>query len=190
MHPKIKEVVMKHWHHLHVNPNLVHNLAKCVNVCLQTKWMWVRVLLQLHLAEIFQNPPLLAFCWRLQRLYWYQIIKNSKVKRNFINKMQGKCAPCLANNRTLCWEQVTNTTAFSSNQTIRTFQINHNLNCKNKYVMYLLECTKCKMQYLEKLKLSSILDLATTERMYGNMLYQQAIIFQAKTITSAYMRNN
>ena len=114
-----------------------------------------------------------------------------KVKRNFINKMQGKCAPCLSNNRTLCWEQVANTTTFSSNQTIRTFEINHNLNCKNKYVMYLMECTKCKMQYLEKLKESSMLDLATTERMYGNqMLYQQAIIFQEKTITSTYMRNN
>ena len=73
MHPKIKEVVMEHWHPLHVNPNLVHNLAKCLNVCLQTKWMWVRVSLQLHLAKIFQNPPLLSFCWRLQRLYWYQI---------------------------------------------------------------------------------------------------------------------
>ena len=120
-----------------------------------------------------------------------KLIKNGKVKRNFINKVQGKCAPCLANNRTLCWEKVANTATFSSNQTIRTFQINHNLNCKNKYVMYLLECTKCKMQYLEKLKLSSILDLVTTERMYGNqMLYQQAIIFQAKTITSTYMRNN
>ena len=31
---KIKEIVMKHWHLLHVNPNL---------------------------AEIFQNPPILAF---------------------------------------------------------------------------------------------------------------------------------
>ena len=32
--PKIKEIVMKHWHLLHIKPNL---------------------------AEIFQNPPILAF---------------------------------------------------------------------------------------------------------------------------------
>ena len=33
--PKIKEIVMNHWHLLYIKPNL---------------------------AEIFQNPPILAFC--------------------------------------------------------------------------------------------------------------------------------
>ena len=30
--------------------------------------------------------------------------------------------------------------------------IYHNLNCKSKYVKYLLECTKCKIQYVGKAK--------------------------------------
>ena len=30
------------------------------------------------------------------------------------------------------------------------YQIYHNLNCKGKYVIYLLECTKFKIQYVEK----------------------------------------
>ena len=39
---------------------------------------------------------------------------------------------------------------FRSNQTNRIFHIYHNLNCKSKYAFYLLECTKCKIQYVGK----------------------------------------
>ena len=63
---------------------------------------------------------------------------------------KGKCTPCLGNNRTLCCKQVADITTFRSNQTNRIFQIYHNLNCKSKYVIYLLECTKCKIQYVGK----------------------------------------
>ena len=45
--PKIKEIVMKHWHLPHINPNL---------------------------TEIFQNPPNSAFCRnKVFRDIWYQI---------------------------------------------------------------------------------------------------------------------
>ena len=37
-----------------------------------------------------------------------------------------------------------------SNQMNRTFRIYHNLSCNSKYVIYLLECTKCKIQYVGK----------------------------------------
>ena len=123
--PKIKEIVMKHWHLLHVNPNL---------------------------AEIFQNPPILAFRRNkiLRDIIGTELFENGKVKRKFTNKIQGKCTPCLANNRTLCCKQIVHTTTFRSNQTNRIFQIYHNLNCKSKYVIYLLECTKCKIQYVGK----------------------------------------
>ena len=123
--PKIKEIVMKHLHLLHINPNL---------------------------AEIFQSPPILAFRRNknLRDIIDTKLIENGKVKRTFTNKIQGKCTPCLANNRTLCCKQVVHTTTFRSNQTNRIFQIYHNLNCKSKYVIYLLECTKCKIQYVGK----------------------------------------
>ena len=61
-----------------------------------------------------------------------------------------KCTPCLANNRTLCCRQIVYTTTFRSSQTDRIFHIYHKLNFKNKYVIYLLECTKCKIQYVGK----------------------------------------
>ena len=79
-----------------------------------------------------------------------KLIENGKVKRKFTNKIQGKCTPCLTNSRTLCCKQIVHTTTFRSNQTNRIFHIYHNLNCKSKYVIYLLECTKCKIQYVEK----------------------------------------
>ena len=122
---KIKETVMKHWHLLHINPNL---------------------------AEIFQNPPILAFRRNksLRDITGTKLIENGKVKRKYTNKIRGKCTPCLAKNRTLCFKQVVRTTTFRSNQTNKIFQIYHNLNCKSKYVIYLLECTKCKIQYVGK----------------------------------------
>ena len=132
--PKIKEIVMKHWHLLHIKSNL---------------------------AEIFQNLPILAFRRNknLRDIIGTKLIENGKVKRKFTNKIQGKCTPCLANNRTLCCKQIVDTTTFRSNQTNR---------------------------FNER-----TFDLITTEKMYGNqMLYLQAAIFQAKTITSTHMQNS
>ena len=109
---------MKHWHLLHINTNL---------------------------AEIYQNPSILAFRRNknLRNIIVIKLVENGKVKRKFTNKMQGKCTPCLGNNRTLCCKQVANITTFRSNEMKRIFQIYHNLNCKSKYAIYLLECTKC-----------------------------------------------
>ena len=158
---------MKQWHLLHINPNL---------------------------TAIFQNPPILAFCRNknVRYIIGTKLIENGKVKRKFSNKIQGKCTRCLANNRTLCCKQVVHTTTFRSNQTNGIFQIYHNLNRKSKYVIFLLECTKCKIQYVGKAETeNSILDSITTERISRNqMLYLPAIIFQAKTITSTHMGNS
>ena len=164
--PKIKEIVMKHWHLLHISPNL---------------------------TEIFQSPPILAFRRNknLRDIIGTKLSENGKVKRKFTNKIQGKCIPCLANNRTLCCKQVVHTTTFRSNQTNRIFQIYHNLNCKSKYVIYLLEYAKCKIQYVGKAETEFSFNSITTERMYGNqMLYLQAVIFQERAITSTHMQNS
>ena len=122
---KIKEVVMKHWHLMHINTNL---------------------------AEIFQIPPILAFLQNknLRNIISTKLIETGKVERTFTNKIHGKCTPYLANNRTLCCKLVVHTIRFRSNQTNQIFQIYHNLNCKSKKVIYLLQCTKCKIQYVGK----------------------------------------
>ena len=47
-------------------------------------------------------------------------------------------------------KQDVHATIFRSNQTSRIIQIYHNVNCKSKYVIYLLEYTKWKVQYVGK----------------------------------------
>ena len=70
--PKIKEIVMKHWNLLHINPNL---------------------------AEIFQNPPILVLRQNknLRDIIGTKLIENGKVKRKSMNNIQSECTPCLAN---------------------------------------------------------------------------------------------
>ena len=46
--------------------------------------------------------------------------------------------------------QPTTTNTFMSRQTMRTFNIFFNLNCKSEYVFYLMECILCKTQYVGK----------------------------------------
>ena len=41
-------------------------------------------------------------------------------------------------------------TAFQINQNKRTYRIYHNLNCKSKYTIHLIECTKCKLHRVGK----------------------------------------
>ena len=70
--PKIKEIVMKHWNLLHIN---------------------------LNLAEIFQNPPILVLRQNknLRDIIGTKLIENGKVKRKSMNNIQSECTPCLAN---------------------------------------------------------------------------------------------
>ena len=58
-----RNYVMKHWHLLHINPNL---------------------------AGIFHNPPNLAFCQKkkLRDIIGTKLIENDKVKMEFTKKMQ------------------------------------------------------------------------------------------------------
>ena len=157
---------MKHWHLLHINPNL---------------------------AEIFQNSPISAFHQNknLRDIIGTKLIESRKVKRKFTNKIQGKRTPYLANNITLCCKQIVHKTTFRSNQTNRIFNISHNLNYMSKYVIYLLECTKCKIQYFRKAETEFNIRFNNHRKMYGNqMLYLQAIIFQVKTITSTHLQNS
>ena len=126
-----------------------------------------------------------------QRHYWYQVIGNGKVKRKFTNKIQGKCTPCLANNRTLCCKRIVHTTTFRSNQTNRIFHIYHNLNCKSKYVIYLLECTKCKTQYIGKAETEFNIRLNNHRKdVWKPDAIPASHHFQAKTITSTHMQNS
>ena len=50
--------------------------------------------------------------------------------------------------RTLCCNQVLTTKTFVTQQTKQTSNVFFNINCKSEYLIYLMECILCKMQYV------------------------------------------
>ena len=65
------------------------------------------------------------------------------------NDHTGKCDPCNST-RCLYCQQLISTTTFRSNQTSKTFKIYHRVNCKRSFVIYVLECYICNIQYVGK----------------------------------------
>ena len=78
-------------------------------------------------------------------------IKNGKViRKTNIKNRKGWCSPCNSRNFNLCCRQVRSTNKFKSNKTNEEFQIYHRVSCKSKFIIYLLECILCKIQYIGK----------------------------------------
>ena len=72
-------------------------------------------------------------------------IQNNKVvRRNHSGK--GQCQPCYSRPGNQCCKQLQDTTSFKS----KTFNIYHYTKCKSEIIIYLLECRKCKLQYVGK----------------------------------------
>ena len=105
--------------------------------------------------------------------------------------MQGKCIPCLANNRAFRCEQVLNKTMFRTNQTNRIFQIYHNLNRKSKYVIFFLECTKCKVKYVGKTETEFDIRLNNHQKdVWKPVAIPARWYFSGKTFNSTHMQNS
>ena len=58
--------------------------------------------------------------------------------------------PCSSARTSLCCAQVLYRQTFTSQQTKRTFNVFHKLTCKYHYVIYLIECIVCKIEYVGK----------------------------------------
>ena len=76
-------------------------------------------------------------------------IEENKRKLKVKKKTTRKCSPCFSN-KWLCCNHILNTSTFQSSQTKETFNIYHHVNCKSKYVIYLLQCNLCNCQYIGK----------------------------------------
>ena len=55
--------------------------------------------------------------------------------------------------RRLSYQQIIETITLESIQTKETFNIYHKTSCKSNYVIYLLDCPLCKIQYVEESEL-------------------------------------
>ena len=123
--PNIRSAINKHWNILKINPEL---------------------------EETFQNTkPFLAYRRNrnLKDLIGQTTLNNNKVIRKK-PKEKGKCRPCLTKSNNLCCRQIQSTSTFTSQQTKKTFTIFHNTTCKSTFVIYLMECRKCHIQYIGK----------------------------------------
>ena len=62
---------------------------------------------------------------------------------------RGKFVLCYGT-RIMCSKRVNTTATFASNQTNKIFDIYRSLKCKSKYIICLLECSICTIQYAGK----------------------------------------
>ena len=99
--------------------------------------------------ETFSTLPIIAFRKGTSLKQIIGIHNNNKLIKTKINHHTGKCVPCNST-RCLCCQQLISTTTFKSNQTNKTFKTYHRVNCKSSFVIYLLECYICNIQYVGK----------------------------------------
>ena len=123
--PNTREIINKHWYILNID-NTFGNEFKATPVIAFRKNISLRQIIGTN--TISHNQKLL------------------KVKQNVT---KGKCITCNTYWCLSC-QQIIATTTFESIQTKEKFSIYQKISCKGKYVIYLLECLLCKIQYVGK----------------------------------------
>ena len=123
--PNIKQIIQNHWSVLKTN-------KASEKTCLV--------------------EPIFAFdkIKSLKQVIGGSTIQNDKNIKYSSNKYEEKCTTCKSGILSLCRLHVQNTHSFRSQQTGRIFTIFHQVNCKSDFVIYLLECKKCHIQYVGK----------------------------------------
>ena len=123
--PNLRDIITKHWPILQANQSC---------------------------KETFSTLPIIAFRkgTNLKKIIGSNSIhSNDKLIKIKNNHHTGMCVPCNST-RCLCCQQLISTTTFKSNQTNKTFKIYHRVNCKSNFVIYLLKCYICNIQYVRK----------------------------------------
>ena len=115
--PNLKTIIAENWNMLEINANI---------------------------SQKFKNKPLVAYRRNpnLKQILGGHKLENGKVVRH-LKKTDGKCTPCRANLGNKCCRQMKSTSIFKNRHNHKEYQIFHNVNCKDRNVIYLLECMKC-----------------------------------------------
>ena len=77
------------------------------------------------------------------------IENNKSVRKQKPILKSGHCKPCFSKKTTFVANK-SNQPQLKSNVTKKNYQVFHRLNCKSSYIIYLLECLKCHIQYVGK----------------------------------------
>ena len=102
-----------------------------------------------RLAHIFQEPPLIAYrrpkSPRDTRVS--SKLKNTTTGGN--DNIAGGCGPC--NKRRCSWcSRINKTSTFAGTQNCQVYHIFHTMDCQSAWVIYVIECKICKLQYVGK----------------------------------------
>ena len=125
--PKISNIITKNWNILQISSTFQKVFDKKAMISYKRNK---------YLGELIGSHTLQS--WKSFKKTHLQIIK-------------GESKSCKTTNKSsLCCTQVDNTKIFGNYQTKRTFKIFHKLNCRSSLVIYLMECTLCKIQYVRK----------------------------------------
>ena len=86
----------------------------------------------------------------LKELIGQHHISDNKKESNHTRKAGGS-RPCLSQIGNVCCKHIISTKTFQSDNTGKTYQIRHNLNCHSRNITYLGHCILCpKKQYVGK----------------------------------------
>ena len=134
--PNLKDILTKHWHILQANQS-----------CKKT----------------FSTFPIIAFrkgTSLKQTVGSNTIHNNEKLIKTKNNHHTGTCVPCNST-RCLCCQQLISTTATKVIKPKTPFKIYHRLNYKSSFIIYLLECYICNIQYVGKSKTPTLGSVTT-----------------------------
>lgn len=100
-----------------------------------------------RLSLIFNKPPLVAY--RRPKS-----LRDRLVRSRFVNETPQNLIPkgCRACERTKCsWcKKINQTTTFTSPNNNKTYTIFHTVDCQSSWIIYIIECNICKLQYIGK----------------------------------------
>ena len=103
-----------------------------------------------RLAKLFKERPLIAY--RRPKSPRDMLVSSklrSKTAKDKANTEHG-CGPCHKPKCSCCLLIEKTTTFTGTNQADRTFDILHTENCQSAFVIYIIECRICKVQYVGK----------------------------------------
>ena len=105
---------------------------------------WPLLQINTKISKSFSHKPTIAYKRNpnLKELIGQHRISNDKVVKK-TKHIIGKCKPCRSQRGNKCCKQLKDTSTFSNRITGQTFNIFHQLSCKSRNTIYLLECTKC-----------------------------------------------
>ena len=113
---------------------------------------WDLLKINRYFEQFFTKLPIIAFRpnRNLQDILGKKIIvSNTKQLYQNINQ-NGYSKSCNSKLNNLCCTQVQSRNIFRNTVTHKTFKIYNKLNCKSKYLIYLMQCVLCNKQHTSK----------------------------------------